>query len=229
MIFDQNVLAFVSTKQDKNIAFHVQDDPIVVKQNRKNLALKYGYDDEKLVYMQQTHSCNVKIVDQNSEKLQKDCDALITNCKNLPLMVMVADCIPIMIYDKNKKVVAVVHSGRNGIFLNIVSKTIHKMIETFGCETKDIFVYIAPSICKDCYEVDEKLANIAIKNFGNEFVSKRYINLKGICLNQILSLNISKSNIIIDNYCTKCSGDLYFSYRKEKNSAGRFAAVIMIK
>jgi len=229
MIFDdKNILAFYSVKDDGNIAFHVGDDKQNVEQNRKRLASKYNYDNKKLVYMEQTHSCNIKIVDNSSAKLQENCDALITNCVNLPLMVMVADCMPILIYDKKKRVIAVVHSGRNGTFLNIAPKTVKKMVEEFGSNSNDILVYIGASICKDCYEVDENLANIAINSFGISYVQNNHIDLKSICIDQLISCGIHRENIKDENYCTKCSGDKYFSYRRDFDKSGRFALVIQM-
>ena len=117
---------------------------------RKALAKKYNFDIKKLQYMEQFHSNIVKIVnDINPNK----CDALITNKTNTPLMVMVADCIPILFFDPIKKVIGVAHAGREGTFNNIIKNTIDKMIEAYNCEPKDIEVELGPSIQKCCYEV----------------------------------------------------------------------------
>ncbi len=229
MIIDSDISAFLSTKDDKNIAFHVGNNKQNVINNRRKLALKYNYDDNNLVYMEQTHSCNIKIVDEESNKLQNDCDALITNTKDLPIMVMVADCMPIFIYDQIKKVIAVVHSGRNGTFLNIAPKTIQKMIEKFDCDIENIKVYIGASICQDCYEVDESLVSITIKNFGKLYIKNNCIDLGQICIDQLLKIGVDKSNIVKENYCTKCSGNKYYSYRKSDIKAGRFALIALLR
>lgn len=93
---------FFSNKSDGNLAFHVDDDIKNVEKNRENLAKKHSYKNENLVYMNQIHSDNIVIVDEKSPKLIDSCDAIITNRKNLPLMVMVADCIPIIVFDEKK-------------------------------------------------------------------------------------------------------------------------------
>lgn len=211
---------------DGNLAFHTGDDITNVMKNRENLAIKLGYKSENLVYMNQTHKSNIQIVDKNSSKLIEDCDALITNQKNLPLMVMVADCIPIFLFDSKKEVIAVIHAGRNSTFLEIAKKTLEKMIKEFSCEVKDIKAILGPSIQECCYEVDEKLANIVKKSFGEEFVKNRNINLQAINKMQLNSLGLF--DIEISHICTKCSKEPYFSYRKDKN-CGRFAGVIYIK
>ena len=113
---------FFSDKKDGNLAFHVEDNEINVIKNRKNLALKLGYNYEDLVYMNQIHSSNIIVVDENSPKLVDNCDSIITRSKNLPLMVMVADCIPILMFDDKKGIIAAIHAGRNSTFLEISKK-----------------------------------------------------------------------------------------------------------
>lgn len=230
MIENKNLVAFLSDKSDGNIAYHVQDSKENVHKNRIALAKKYHYKYSDLVYMEQVHSNNVVCVDLSSQKLQKQCDALITNEKNLPLMVMVADCIPVMFFDKVQEVIAVAHAGRNGVYTNIVSNVIEKMIQHYGSETQHIQVFLGASIQKCCYEVSVELANIASKSFGEEFVNGRLVDLQGICKSQLITCGIKNENIQIQEYCTKCNASQkYFSYRVQGNEAGRFAAVMMLK
>lgn len=97
------IFTLFTSKEDGNLAYHVQDDEKNVKTNRERLAIKYGFDNKKLIFMNQVHKDNIVIVDKNSKNLIDACDAIITKEKNLPLMVMVADCIPILMYDEKKK------------------------------------------------------------------------------------------------------------------------------
>jgi len=214
-----------TTTKDGNLAFHIGDDEQNVVKNRQKLAQKMGYSYEKLIYMNQIHSNNVQIVDENSPKLIENCDAIITNSKNLPLMVMVADCIPILLFDEKKKVIAAIHAGRNSTFLKITQITAQKMMDKFSCKANDIQAVLGPSIQKCCYEVSPKLALIVKNSFGAEFVNDRNIDLQGI--NKKFLSEIGIKNIEISPICTKCSNKPYFSYRKDKNT-GRFAGVIFI-
>lgn len=102
------ILINFTTTQDGNLAYHVGDIKENVDKNRENLAVKLGYKNEDLVYMNQVHGNNVVIVDENSPKLIDNCDGIITNIKNLPLMVMVADCIPILFFDEKKGVISAI-------------------------------------------------------------------------------------------------------------------------
>ncbi len=217
---------FFSDKNDGNLAFHVEDNEINVIKNRKNLALKLGYNYEDLVYMNQIHSANIIVVDENSPKLVDNCDSIITRSKNLPLMVMVADCIPILMFDDKQGIIAAIHAGRNSTFLEISKKTAEVFIEKFSSNQEDINVVFGASIQKCCYEVSEDLSKIVENSFGKEFVENNYIDLQGINKKQLNDLGIK--NIEISNICTKCGDKSYFSYRKDKKT-GRFAGIIILK
>lgn len=213
-------------KNDGNLAFHVEDNEINVIKNRKNLALKLGYNYEDLVYMNQIHSANIIVVDENSPKLVDNCDSIITRSKNLPLMVMVADCIPILMFDDKQGIIAAIHAGRNSTFLEISKKTAEVFIEKFSSNPEDINVVFGASIQKCCYEVSDELSKIVENSFGKKFVENNYIDLQGINKKQLNDLGIK--NIEISNICTKCGDKPYFSYRKDKKT-GRFAGIIILK
>ena len=215
-----------TTVEDKNLAYHVSDDFSSVTLARKNLAKKYNFDINSLHYMDQIHSNIVKSISTTTNV--QTCDALITDKKNTPLMVMVADCIPILFYDEIKMVIAVAHAGRIGTFENIASSTIKKMIKDYRCNPSHIKASLGPSIQKCCYEVSTKIAEAVRKDFGEGFVKGRFINLQGINKKQLLDCGIQEKNIEISSICTKCSNQPYFSYRKDASS-GRFAGLIMLK
>lgn len=223
---ENRVFYTFTDKNDSNLAFHVEDNEINVIKNRKNLALKLGYNYEDLVYMNQIHSANIIVVDENSPKLVDNCDSIITRSKNLPLMVMVADCIPILMFDSKQGVVAAIHAGRNSTFLEISKKTAEVFIEKFSSNPEDIRVILGASIQKCCYEVSDELSKIVENSFGKEFVENNYIDLQGINKKQLNDLGIK--NIEISNICTKCGDKSYFSYRKDKKT-GRFAGIIILK
>lgn len=222
---DQNIKACFTTKDDGNIAYHVvgKDQYTDVDKAREKLALTYGINISNLKYMDQVHGSDVVVV-QDDQNLYT-CDALITNKKNTPLMIMSADCIGILFYDEVKKVIAVAHAGRNGTFLNISKNVILSMQNAFNSNPKDIQVVLGPSIQKCCYEVSLEMVDIVVTNFGEEFVDKRNIDLQGINKKQLLECGLKEENIEISDICTKCDGDEYFSYRNDKN-CGRFAGVI---
>ncbi len=226
MIFDDKVKVFFTTKYDKNIAFHVVDekDHAEVKKAREKLSKTYNLDISNLKYMDQIHGNDVIVVNEDEKYT---CDALITNKKNTPLMIMSADCIGILFYDPIQMAIGVAHAGRNGTFLEIAKKTIESMCENYGSDPKDIQVELGPSIQKCCYEVSHEMVEIVKSNFGEEFCKGRNIDLQGINKKQILDMGIKEQNINISTICTQCNGEDYFSYRND-STCGRFAGIISI-
>jgi len=222
----ENIFKTFTTTADENLAYHVTQNKTQVHNARKALSNKHNFDINNLKYMNQIHGNDVQIVSKDTNLYE--CDAIVTNLKNTPLMVMVADCIPIIFYDETSSVIAVAHAGRNGTFLNISSNVINSMCENFSCEAKNIKVELGASIQKCCYEVSQDMANIVKQNFGTNFVQNRNIDLQGINKMQLINCGIKEQNITISNICTKCSNEPYFSYRKD-SSCGRFAGIIMLK
>lgn len=224
---------FFTTKADANLAFHVNDDKSNVINNHKKLAIKHNYDYTKLVHMKQIHSDIVHIIsDDDNFDNPPTCDALITNKKDIPLMVMVADCTPLVFYDANRGVIAVVHAGRQGAFKNIVKNTLNTMHNKFNSKIQEIKVTIGASICQKCYEVAEETLTLA-KKLKLEYAikyenDKYYLNINKILLTQLSQNNIQNKNITLNNECSSCQNNKYFSYRKE-GQTGRFSAVIILK
>ncbi len=214
-----------------NLALHVGDDPKNVLQNRTILSEKLGFNLQNLIYMEQTHSNNVeRIYDPSINKIE-NCDALITDMKNIPLMVMVADCVPILFYDPSKNVIGVAHAGRNGTFLEISKQTVNRMKKEFETDPSDLKVLIGASIGTCCYEVGEDIADIAVESFGKKYVDLRdkrfYLDLKELNKDQLMSVGVKEQNIELSNICTSCDLN-YYSYRRD-GVTGRFAGVMMLK
>jgi len=213
-----------------NLALHVGDDPLKVLQNRQILADSENFYIDNLIYMDQVHGDNIVVIKDTFTNKQENTDAIITNLPNIPLMVMVADCIPILMYDKEKKVVAAVHAGRNGTFLSIAPKTVSLMTKSFGCDLKDIYVAMGPSIRSCCYEVGKELADICQKSFGEKYVIKKdnsfYLDLQTLNHDQLVKIGLNPKNIKISKSCTSCDKN-YFSYRRDQIT-GRFAGIIKL-
>lgn len=214
-----------------NLAYHVNDTKENVDTNHKKLSDLLKYPLHNLVYMNQVHKDKVIKVTKDL-KNTPSCDALMTDEKNIPLMVMVADCIPILLYDPVKEAIAVVHAGRAGIFNKILPKTIKQMQNEYGCKSEDLIVSLGASIHQCCYEVGDEIKKEA-EELGVEYAIKEekghlYLDLISIAKKQLEKLNIPKENIEISQLCTSCNTDLFFSYRAEKK-CGRFAGVLMLK
>lgn len=208
-----------------NLARHVGDDPAAVTRNRGRLKESLGM--EEIVWMEQVHGNRVEIVTAGHPETIPSCDAVVTDMLGVALAVMVADCIPILIYDETKGVIAAVHAGRNGTFLKIAPQTVRTMQERFGCNPCDMQVRMGPSIHACCYEIGDNLITIVEKNFGKTYINGRSLDLQSLNRDQLIEAGVRRSRIEISKVCTCCHAD-YFSYRRE-GTTGRFAGLIWMK
>ncbi|MDD2791114.1 MAG: peptidoglycan editing factor PgeF [Sulfurimonas sp.] len=215
-----------------NLAFHVGDNPLNVEKNHELLAKALGYEKRTLVHMKQIHSDIIKIVGENDHfYAPPTCDALITNKKNIPLMVMVADCSPLLFYDPVQKVIAVAHAGRAGAFANITHKVISIFEEKFASNAADILVAVGPNIAACCYEVGDEIFDEA-KERGLEYALERkggryYLDINAILKTQLQNAGIEEKNREFSPTCTCCAHEEYFSYRAS-GVTGRFSGVLML-
>ncbi|HHX55464.1 MAG TPA: laccase domain-containing protein, partial [Clostridiales bacterium] len=139
-----------------------------------------------------------------------------------------------------KKAIALTHSGWRGTVKGIAAKTIEAMEENFASNPKDIVAVIGPSICKECYEVSEDVANEFIEVFNEEQI-KEIIEKKDNTNNKylldlwkankhiLLEAGLLKENINISAVCTACNSNLLFSHRASNGKRGSLAAFLTIK
>lgn len=195
--------------------------------NIKNL--KEWLNIKQIGYLNQIHSDLVYIHDGKIH----DGDAIITNEKQVAIGVFTADCVPVIIYDKNKKVAAAVHSGWQGTIQNITVKTVQKMIKEYNIDIENLIVYIGPHNMQCCYEVSKELA-FQFKNLelykNSDIIKGRNLSLQNCIIEQLNSLGVRRHQIKTLDICTFCNKkyDLY-SYRKHKEKSGRMFSFICIK
>lgn len=200
-----------------NLGDHVGDDIKNVVKNREILKENLGV--ENLKFMKQIHSNIVKILkDQNDEPGK--CDAVITNLKNTGLCVMVADCAPILLYDKTNSVIAAIHAGRAGVIGKITTNTINLMQSEFGSRPSEIKAFIGAFIGSKCYDI----GNLDLGWF-NRFKNNNFFDIKAALKYELLELGVKDINF--KNTCTHCDQN-YFSYRRDKTT-GRFCGVIFLR
>lgn len=221
-IDDERLIAGFTTKfggvsskeyESLNLATHVGDDPKKVSKNREILTSKISA--KKLIFMEQIHSDLVYVVDDFNQKLPP-CDGVITDIKGLALCVMVADCSPVLLYDKRLNLIAAIHAGRAGVVNKIISKTVDKM----GSNPSDIVAIIGPNIKQKCYNI----GNMELGEF-NKFIKNGYFDMDKSIEFELKNLGIK--NMQFSTVCNHCDNRFY-SYRKSKVT-GRFAGFIMLK
>ncbi|MGZ8547371.1 MAG: peptidoglycan editing factor PgeF [Sulfuricurvum sp.] len=243
LLRSQSLLACFTTRHggtshapydSNNLAFHVGDNPDDVLQNHNLLANLMGYNRDVLVYMRQIHSDKIIIVDAtHSFNTPLECDALITNYLDVPIMVMSADCTPVLIYDRHNRAIGAVHAGRAGALNEILPKTLHAMGKEYGTTANEVIVILGPSIHGCCYEINESIAHeVFTKGYADSLHKEDqrvFLDVNTILLCQLETLGIKKENIEVSDACTSCNNDTYFSYRADAQRTGRIAGIIMLK
>lgn len=228
-----------------NLSFSRGDVPENVVENYHRIADAIGFAPENLVFSDQTHTTNVRIVTEedrgkgfSGERDYTDVDGLITNIPGLVLATFYADCVPLYFYDPVKKVIGLSHSGWKGTVGRIGRVTVSKMSEEFGCNPGDILAAIGPSICQDCYEVSEDVILQFQKAFREEQWKDLYykkengkyqLNLWKANEIILLEAGIPKENLSITDICTCCNPDLLYSHRASKGMRGNLAAFLGIR
>ncbi|WP_086863016.1 polyphenol oxidase family protein, partial [Amycolatopsis lexingtonensis] len=140
-----------------NLGDHVGDDEGNVYANRKRLAAELGLAEDKLAWMEQVHGRTATTVDGSETRAAEATDALVTATPGVALVVLVADCVPILLADAEAGVVSAVHAGRVGTRVGVVPAAVEAM-RAAGAEVGRIEALLGPAICGDCYEVPAEMA-----------------------------------------------------------------------
>ena len=209
-----------------NLGSNTNDLPKNVEKNRNiffsdlNISLKH------VVFNQQIHSDDILVAIKSGN--YAGYDALISNKRNVFLTIGIADCSPILIYDKQNWVCMAIHAGWKGTAKRIAVKTLmHAAIE-FGTAPKDCYAYIGTCIDECSFEVDADVADEFEDNFKRWDAKKGkfFVDLKKANLQQLLDLGIPESQIEVSPRSTVLNNADYFSYRKEGGETGRMMVVI---
>jgi YfiH family protein len=247
-----NLVHFVTTRaggvslppyNSLNLGLHTADETDHVITNRALLSGYTGISKDKFLYASQVHSGDVKVIDSKSIKngilsSVPQTDATITDIPGICLMVMVADCVPLILFDPVKKVSAVIHAGWRGTVKHITANTIGVMVNRFGCNPTDILAGIGPSIGPCCYEVGEEVRAVVEQSFGTTKgylvcknpESKPHFDLWYANHKQLTDNGVKSENIETAELCTHCNPEIFYSSRASKGITGRFAAgICMLK
>lgn len=211
-----------------NLGFSSGDNAETVSRNRKLFFESLGIDENKIATSKLVHGNKVLVADA---PIRSDgYDAIVTNTPGVFAVVSIADCTPVLIYDKKNKAVAAIHAGWRGTASKIVSETLKTMQQHYGTKGEDCIAFIGACISERSFEVGEEVAIQFENEFKhyNESRKKHFVDLKSANKKQLLDFGVVPTNIEISGYCTVLNNDLFYSYRKEKGQTGRMLAVIGI-
>ena len=220
-----------------NCGLGSNDQKDKVKKNLKIAQHKISKKSKSIFLLNQNHGNKFVFIDKNFKfnKKKIKADALITNQEKLPIAVLTADCVPILLYDKKKNIIAAIHAGWKGAFKGIINNVINFMFKK-GCKKKNIIAAIGPSIGHNNYNVKEDFKKKFLKKDKKNkiFFSSRknitYFDLPNYVKSQ-LKLNKIR-NIDMKNTDTFIKKNNFFSARQALRSKhddyGRNISIIMI-
>ena len=227
-----NLCAFTTTKSTLPVErVRYSNAP----ENKKKLAEALSLNPGQMVYPDQTHSSCVVAIQEVPEAVISETDALITNKAGLCLCVQTADCVPVLLFDPEAKVIAAVHAGWRGTVGGIVEKAVSKMTTNYGASTKNIVAAIGPSISPEIYEVGDEVVAAARKSIPNVELTlhkngtgKFHFNLWEANRQLLLKNGVPAQNIEVLGACSFSEGEKYYSARREGVDTGRMVSGIMI-
>jgi YfiH family protein len=194
--------------------------------------LEKGSSEEKRVIVPRQVHGNRCVTIKGGSPLKKRCegDAILTDRRDVLLTVSVADCLPAFLTDPKRKVVGLVHAGWRGTLLGIARQTMKRANTEFGCDPRDFTILLGPAIQKCCYEVSEGIALLFDKDFLVRVPGQRpKLDLLSANLKQFLDCGVEKRKIFASSECTCCSKEMFHSFRRDGDKAGRMIAFLGIK
>jgi YfiH family protein len=222
-----------------------KDNPENIKNNFILICESIGIDPNSMVMSDQVHKTDIRLVTAEDRgkgyvipRDYDEIDGLITNTPGLTLVTKYADCVPLFFVDTVNKAIGLSHSGWKGTIGRIGQKSVEEMSKAFGSHPENILAVIGPSICMDCYEIGDDVADEFIRAFSSEEQStilvknqrNRYqLNLWEANRRILLAAGLKDENIHLSGVCTSCNCEILFSHRRSRGKRGSLAAFLAIK
>lgn len=244
-----------------NLSFTRGDNPVHVLENYRRVTCALGCTPEDIVCSDQTHTSNIRLV-KNSDRGKgvtcpkdfTDIDGLVTNVPGIALATFYADCVPLYFVDPVHHAIGLAHSGWKGTVLGMGGKMVERMQKEFGTRPEDLQAAIGPSICRECYEISEDVAQYfkTMSDESEEFLQeikdktcyiqedlrilypgkkegKYQLDLWLANLIILHKAGIPLCNITVTDICTCHNPDYLFSHRASLGKRGNLGAFLLLK
>lgn len=225
-----------------NLSFSRGDDPECVRENYRRIGEALGTDPEHMVASKQTHTTNIRLVTEadlgngiTGPSAYDDVDGLATDIPGIALVTFYADCVPLYFVDPVKKAIGLAHSGWRGTVAGMGACMVQFMREHFHSDPKDLIAAIGPSICVDCYEVSEEVAEQFREGFPEDVLQpgkaegKYQLDLWKANESILLKAGILPKHLTVTDVCTCHNPEYLFSHRASHGQRGNLAAFLMLK
>lgn len=254
--FDKDMRAFSTTRNGGvskgaytsfNINHYCGDDEKAIRQNRQILCNELHITDNCLVMPHQVHGINILKVDQEFMQLSNEkrkealegVDGLITSLRGVCIGISTADCIPVLIYNKDRHIAAAVHAGWRGTVKRIVTTALEAVQTNYSIRPEELSAIIGPGISLDSFEVgNEVFEQFKSAGFPMPLIAEKYpakapytekwhIDLWEANRLQLLEGGMLRENIRVAGICTYRHADEFFSARRLGIKSGRIFTGIL--
>ena len=203
----------------------------------------------------QVHGRDVAVVRRGVQRpnAAPEADALVSDDSAVAIAVRAADCVPLLMADRTRGVVAAVHAGWRGTAARVAVAALEALQREFGTHPREIVAAIGPSIGDCCYEVGPELVDAFAAAGHERYLIDRWfatprdfgtaggtplrgtfqrerpalrLDVAGANRDQLVLAGVNESDISLSGLCTAMHLDLLTSYRAERENAGRIAGVI---
>jgi len=205
------------------------DDPLeVVRELLNGIAPGAG-----IARVHQVHGREVFIAEGPTSLPYPRADALVTDRKGLAVVVLTADCLPVLVADEGGRVAGAVHAGRRGALADAVGAALELIERRFGVKPSSLFAHVGAGIGPCCYEVSDAIADELSGRWGERFVLRKpdggpRLDLPGLVRHQLLARGMNPEQIASSGDCTRCRSDRYWSHRALGEAAGRMATGVLL-
>lgn len=228
-----------------NLGWERGEDREIVAENYRLICRSLGVPPENLVLSDQIHETKVEYVTQRHTagesvvKRLSGIDGMVTDIPELVLATSYADCVPLFFADPVHHAIASSHSGWRGTTGMMGRQTVEKMKECFQSRPEELICLIGPSICQDCYEISEEVAEHFHKEYSGEALKdilspgkeggKYQLDLWSANYHQLKKAGVRPENIQVSGVCTCCHKDLLYSHRATSGKRGNLNGFIWKK
>jgi YfiH family protein len=229
-----------------DLAAHTGDDPCDVDENRRRLAHVLGLDHTRFVTAEQVHGDRVGQVceedagrgattAEGSRPPVEGCDGLLTTASGIPLLMMYADCVPVvLVAEAPRRAVCVAHAGWKGALVGLPGTAASQLAVAADCAPADLVAYIGPHICSYHYEVSDGLACAFRDRYASSsrsvsiLAAPPRVDLGAAVLASLEEAGLQPERVATTGMCTVEEPTLFYSYRAE-GVTGRHGALVAIQ
>ena len=225
-----------------NLSMNRGDDPEHVRENYRRFCAAIGADLERVVCASQVHGDTVRSITSADLGIGLDqeepwqADGLVTDIPGVALVIFSADCLPVLLYDPVRRVIAAVHAGWRGTALAIAGRAAARMVSDYGSSPGDIRAAIGPGIGPCCFETHGEVPAAMEETYGPAAApflrplsgGKFRVDLKGLNALALTRAGVDPARIDTDGDCTMCLPEKYWSHRRLGDRRGSMAALIQL-